>query len=29
MNYPMNRDGSAAELDEKFGGPVHVGTHGY
>lgn len=29
MNCPMNLEGVAAKLGEKFGVPVHVGTHDY
>jgi predicted metal-binding protein len=29
MNCPMNIDGIAAKIEEKFQVPVHVGTHDY
>ena len=29
MNCPMNVDGISAKITEKFGIPVHVGTHDY
>jgi predicted metal-binding protein len=27
MNCPMNIDGISAKIEEKFGVPVHIGTH--
>jgi predicted metal-binding protein len=29
MNCPMNVDGVTKVLEEKFGVPVHMGTHDY
>ena len=29
MNCPMNVDGISAKIEEKFGVPVHMGTHDY
>jgi predicted metal-binding protein len=29
MNCPMNVDGITAVMEEKFGVPVHMGTHDY
>ncbi|MCJ7753787.1 MAG: CGGC domain-containing protein [Thermoanaerobaculales bacterium] len=29
MNCPMNVDGVTRVLEEKFGVPVHMGTHDY
>ncbi len=29
MNCPMNVEGVSAKIEEKFGVPVHMGTHDY